>query len=99
MPNPNTILTKEFIERWGDKCDIPTTKMKEIFGSLKDTLKEYINEGKEIQLVNMFKVFPCTRSERVKYRDAKSGEVKEKERNKKEVYRCVLAPYLKYPVK
>ena len=95
--NIHTVLTQEFIERWGDRCDIPTVKMKEIYEELKNTLNDYVKQGCNIHLSNLFRINLFGRSETVNYRNVRTGERLTKRRDKSRVYRCVLAPKLRYP--
>ena len=95
--NTHTVLTQEFLERWGDRCDIPTVKMKEIYEELKNTLGDYVKQGCNIRLSNLFKISLFGRSETVNYRNVRTGERLVKNRTNRQVYRCTLAPKLRYP--
>lgn len=95
--NVHTVLTQEFIERWGDRCDIPTVKMKEIYEELKNTIGDYTKRKCNIHLSNLFSINLFGRSKEVNYRNVRTGERLVKSRTNTQVYRCTLAPKLRYP--
>lgn len=93
----NTVLTRQFLDDWSDRCDIPYCKMQEIYDAMKETLKEYIDQRKGVQLSNFLQIVPIERSKQVSYHDLKTGQRVTKERSLPFSFRAKLSDYLKYP--
>jgi len=93
----NIVLTKEFLDDWSDRCDIPMTKMKEIYDALKETLKQYVDQKRGVQLSNFIQLIPTKRTTQTSYHDIVTGERITKDRELPFVFKLKLSDYLKYP--
>ena len=93
----NIILTPQFLDDWSDRCNLPVTQMKEIYNALKETLKSYVDERKEVQLANFIYLTPKEMTPTIHFHNVKTGERVTKKRTLPFAYKARLSQYLKYP--